>query len=214
MLLRVSDARPSPLGWAGAALRPRTTLVAATVLLLAAATALGLLTDRLADGARVSFETAPRLASLPDYGESGSDVLGYDHGEQVRFTLALRNRAPISLELHDIDPLPERLGLLEVEDATVDGRPVTDGGVLRLGPFEQVKIAVTARFDNCEYYTERAVGRYDAAQVTVQALGTRRREAVAFDQQLLVRAPTILGCPDRDLDRSARQRSEDASIRG
>jgi hypothetical protein len=214
MLLRAPERGSGPpAGARTRRARPRPLVVVALLVLVLVAS-LGTLVDRLGDGAPVVFEEAPRLAQLPEYGADGSDVLGYDHGERVELTVELRNRWPVPVRIVDVDALPGHLAMLVVESATVEGVDVADGPGVRVGPFSGVEVTVVARFDNCEYYTERAVDRFDSARVGTSLLGIPRHEQVTLDHQLLVRGPTILGCPDRVMDRSARQRGADASIRG
>jgi hypothetical protein len=96
-----------------------------------------------------------------------------------------------------LDPFPEHLGMLE---------PLDEPERVRLEPGERRELHVATRFANCEYYTERAVNLVDHAVVTVERLGVERTVHVPYPRQIVLRSPTILGCPDRVTDRSARQR--------
>ena len=139
-----------------------------------------------------------RIVGLDSYAPSGTTAVGYRHGAGVTVTLPLRNDGAQPVEVVAVDPFPELLGMLEVE--------LVGGDVLRLAPGEEDEVELTARFTNCEYYTERAMNLYRGATVTVAGLTGPRTVEVAYPREVVLRSPTILGCPDRVTDRSARQR--------
>lgn len=146
----------------------------------------------------LTFDGYERVAHLSAY-EHPVTAVGYADGEDAVVRVPLRlvgDRDPVTVLA--VDPFPELLGLLEVE--TVSGLPVT----LQSG--EHTTVDVRARFTNCRYYTERAVNHVQGAEVTVAApLGTDTA-ILDYPSAVVLRSPTILGCPDRVTDRSARQR--------
>ncbi|HWH32202.1 MAG TPA: hypothetical protein VNU01_05975 [Egibacteraceae bacterium] len=151
-----------------------------------------------------------RLVVLPRYGPNGSDVVGYRHGETVTVRFPLVNRGLLPLTVEAVEPFPIQLGLLVAEEIRVDGRalPVT------LSPRQRADVTVTARFDNCAYFTERAINPYEHAVVRWRAAGLGHTTQVTYADALLVRSPTIIDCPGRVMDRSAKQRNRDATITG
>jgi hypothetical protein len=186
----------------------RVALVAAALVLALAGIAV--LTSGVAGGTTLAVDGTDRVAELDTYGASGAAVVGYDHGSTVTVRFAVRNRGVLPVTVEQVDAFPEPLGLLTTRGVTVGGQPPP----VRLAAGAQAEVAVTARFDHCEYYTERAVNRFDHARVSWRTAGFGHTSAIAYPDELIVRSPTIVGCPDRVLDRSAKQRSEDATITG
>jgi hypothetical protein len=153
---------------------------------------------------------ASRHVRLEEYGAAGSHVAGYRHGERLVLRFTVHNRGWLPITLHDVDAFPMALGMLRPVDVRVDGRSLP----VRLGPGGGAEVTATGVFDNCEYFTERAINTYDHAAVTWRALGVSRAADIGYGDHLLVRSPTIVDCPGRVLDRSAKQRSRDATITG
>lgn len=153
---------------------------------------------------------AERHVVLEEYGRDGSQVIGYAHGERVTVRLALVNRGLAPVTIETLDAFPVVLGMLATERVLVDGRVLP----VRLGPRAAAEIEVTGRFGNCEYFTERAIDTYDHALVTVAGVGGSRVAVLAYADQLLVRSPAIVDCPDRVLDRGAKQRGAEGTITG
>lgn len=190
--------------------------VGLAVVLCLAATAALVGIDRavgLADGVGLDLGDYPREVELGDYGPRGSQIVGYDHGVVVEAGWQLRNAGVVPLRVTAIEPFPETLGMLAVEQVRVAGRTLP-GEPVTLRPGERASVTVLARFDHCEYYTERAVNVFAGARVHREVLGTPGVETVRYAHDVVLRAPTINDCPDRVTDRGARQRSEDATITG
>jgi hypothetical protein len=139
-----------------------------------------------------------RVAELPAYGAAGTTAVGYTDGRGATVELVVRNAGALPLTVHDLEPFPELLGMVETEQG--DGLPLTIAGG------EVASLEAHVRFTNCEYYTERAVNRFDTVQLEVERLGARWVVEVAHPREVVLRSPTILGCPERSTDRSARQR--------
>jgi len=154
--------------------------------------------------------SAPRLASLgqirpsavgapfvtvPEYGPRGSYVLGYEHGATVRLSLTVANdgRLPVTVTSVDLGGGPAPL--LAVRG--VEGLP------LSLSPGESGSVTASVAMVNCRFFNERQMQTYDVASVGFSSLGQGGTRLVRFDRQLLVKSPTVIGCPDRLLDRSA-----------
>ncbi len=146
----------------------------------------------------LAFVDHDRVAHLDAY-EQPLTAVGYAHGSGAVIEVPLTYVGTgAAVTVTDLDPFPELLGMLEVE--AVDGLPVT------LEPGEGSTVRVQARFGNCEYYTERAVNLFRGAEVTVTAAGATTTFTTPYPSEVVLRSPTILGCPDRVMDRSARQR--------
>lgn len=175
----------------------RTTLSLVALLLVGAVVAISR-PPALVAAAPLAILGHDRVAELPAYGASGTTAVGYRHGQPAVVELALGNRGAVPVTIHRLEPFPELLGLVE----TVAGEDLP----VLLGPGEVVTLTAEVRFANCEYYTERAVNRFDRARVRVERLGATRTLEVAYPREVVLRSPTILGCPERSTDRSARQR--------
>jgi len=151
-----------------------------------------------------------QVATLPDYGPRGSVVVRYQHDRVVTLRFTIANGGVLPVTVSDVQPFPTVLGLLTAETLTVGGKPLP----VRLGPGDKAEVVVQGRFDHCEYFTEKAIDPYNGAVVTWGIGPLSRTTTVAYSDTLLVRSPTILDCTDRVMDRSAKQRSEDATITG
>ncbi|HSK22547.1 MAG TPA: hypothetical protein VK906_05195 [Egicoccus sp.] len=139
-----------------------------------------------------------RVAELPAYGANGTTAVGYSDERDARVELSVRNRGRLPVTVHGFDPFPELLGM--VEAVRGDGLPVS------IAPGGTATLKAQVRFTNCEYYTERAVNRFLGATLQVERLGVTRPVEVSYPREVVLRSPTILGCPDRSTDRSFRQR--------
>lgn len=161
-------------------------------------------------GGYLRVEGTTQHANLPEYGADGSEIVRYLHGREITVRFPLRNPGLLPLTVEAVDPFPTVLGLLTPGRITLDGRelPAT------IAPRGTATVTVQARFENCAYFTERAIDPSTAAHVTWSALGVTRTAEVAYADELLVRSPTIVDCPGRVLDRSAKQRMRDATITG
>lgn len=159
---------------------------------------------------QVTVTGTDRTVHLEGYGAHGSTIVAYEHGALVTVRFAIANRGVLPVTVEALDPFPELLGMLEPVRVEVEGESLP----ARLGPREQASVRVIARFDNCEYFTERAVNQFASARLDLRVLGVARTVAMPYDDVLLVRSPTIVDCPDRVLDRSAKQRVKDGTISG
>jgi hypothetical protein len=139
-----------------------------------------------------------RVADLPAYGAGGTTAVGYTHQRYASVELPVHNAGKVPVTVHELEPFPELLGMVE----TLHG----DGLPTLIGPGETITLSARVHFTNCEFYTERAVNRFLAAQVEVDRLGTTWTVGVDYPREVVLRSPTILGCPERSTDRSARQR--------
>jgi hypothetical protein len=139
-----------------------------------------------------------RVAELPEYGVSGTTAVGYRDQRPARVVLEVRNTGTLPLTVHAFEPFPELLGMVETVHGEALPATVAPGG--------STALKAQVRFTNCEYYTERAVNRFDTVQLEVERLGSTWLVEVAHPREVVLRSPTILGCPERSTDRSARQR--------
>lgn len=168
------------------------------------------------------LEAAGRLEGLgpgqavvvEDFGERGSLVLRYRHDEETVYAFGLRNRGPIGVTVTAMEPALDPLALLEpLEvrlfppgadrrlDASEPFAPFT------LAPGEERTALVVARFGSCEYYTERALDLHDTHRVGFRLLGVPMIQEVAYPMEVVVRSPTIVNCPDREMDRTSHRRT-------
>lgn len=146
----------------------------------------------------LAFVDHDRVVHLTAY-EQPLTAVGYAHGSGALVEVPLEHTGDVgAVTVTDVDPFPELLGMLEVE--AVAGLPVT------LEPGDRSTVRIEARFANCRYYTERAVNLFRGAEVTVAAAGGTTTFTAPYPSEVVLRSPTILGCPDRVTDRSARQR--------
>lgn len=186
--------------------RSRRSLAVVVVLAVAALALLGLSGYRAAQGSlslgpvTPSFSGAAPAVTLPTYGLQGMHVLGYEHGATTRMSLPIRNRGLLPVTVEAVDLRGGIAPLLVVQD--VRGLP------LSLGPGESGVVEVTAELANCRFFHEREVQNYAGFTADVSLLGQTSTRWVAFDRPLMVRSPMIVGCPDRQLDRQANDRSD------
>lgn len=165
----------------------------------------------------VATEVLAGGTELETFGASGSVVFRYEHGAETFYAVTLRNDGRFGVTVTRLS-LPRELPLLEPVEvryfprghgATSD--PVADSSPFApfaLGPSEERTLVVRARFDNCEYYTERALEVLETIGVGFRAFGIANEARVALPRQLIVRSPTIRNCPDRTADRSENRRTD------
>lgn len=199
------------LGWRTVRTARAGVLTAASAVVLLLAVAAGAVaTAAPRTGGYLKVEGTTQHANLPEYGMDGSEIVRYLHGREIVVRFPLRNPGVLPLTVESIDPFPTVLGLLTPRRITVDGRALP----AVIGARRTATVEVRARFENCPYFTERAIDTSEAATVTWSTLGIARTAAVTYADELLVRSPTIIDCPGRVLDRSAKQRMRDATITG
>lgn len=179
------------------------------LLLVLGAAATAVLTARPGFAGDLRADSAEQ-ANLPEYGAQGSLIVRYRHGDTTAMDVELVNRGVLPITITGIEPFLTELGLATADRITVDGRPLP----VTLQRGERAALSVQATFGNCEYFTERAIDPSTHARVTWTALGVERTALIAYPQALLLRSPTIVDCPGRVLDRSAKQRNADATVTG
>jgi len=154
-------------------------------------------------------------ATVPEFEEAGATILNYVDGDYVTYAVTLRNSGPVGVRVTGL-PLPdagERRLLQPVAVGLSTGGSDDAAGVepltpFRLGAGEQRTVVVQARFDHCEYYTERAIDVIDSQTVQFRVAGIPRTATLQLVRPLLVRSPTIQGCDARTLDRSEHRRTD------
>lgn len=185
-------------------------VAAVTAVSLGVSGGLVLATDITATGDARLAATSGTVV-LDAYGPNGTLVQRYTDGDEVTLTFTLVNGGPLPIVIERIDAFDTHLGLLSPVGITLDGASLP----VRLPADGEVVVDARATFDNCEYYTERALERHDHATVTWSVLGLDRTSQVGYGRDVVVRSPTIAGgCSDRVMDRSAKRRSMDASPTG
>lgn len=150
-----------------------------------------------------TFGEGTQAVELPQFGEGGSYVLAYEDGAYGTIRIPLRNDSSFPVTIGDVRLTDEPRSLAEVVATSTEGGAVLP---LRLGAGEEAFVQLTVRFDNCDYYHERALERLESALVDVTVLGADGRVEVALDRPILVRSPMIVDCPDRVIDRQAKTR--------
>ncbi|HZN15167.1 MAG TPA: hypothetical protein VFB78_12915 [Acidimicrobiales bacterium] len=153
---------------------------------------------RISGTAPVGFGGAAEVVTLPHYGDGGSHILNYAHGDLVTLTFPLTNtgRLPVTVTAVRLGDRP--LSLLEPQDVVVGSARLP----MRLDPGKSASVVLTAREGNCRYFHEREIELFPAALVDLEVLGVNLTRRVAFDHEIVVHSPMIVGCPDRTLDRS------------
>ncbi|MGH3442820.1 MAG: hypothetical protein ACRDUY_12405 [Nitriliruptorales bacterium] len=154
---------------------------------------------------------------LETFGASGSVVFRYEHGAETFYAVTLRNEGRLAvtvtglgqdIELPLLDPVELRYfpqAHVATTDPVAASSPFT---AFAIPPSEERTVLVRARFDNCEYYTERALEVVETLRVAFRVLGIPSDARVALPRQLIVRSPTILRCPDRTADRGENRRTD------
>lgn len=185
---------PDPVG-RGRRRAGRRTLAAAALGSLVAGGALAAPPVELAQAAAVSFDAEATHLTVEGFDDRGVYSLRYVHGDEAEVRVPVRNDGWLSTT---------------VTSVSFDGRPApmidpigTDGTPVELSPGEEATLTVRVRFDNCEYYTERAMDVYEAVTVTSRTAGIASSTPVVLDHALVVRSPMMTTCPDRVSDRGA-----------
>jgi hypothetical protein len=176
-------------------------------LLLAAALAVaGLLTSLLlaAPGLTSFAETAPSVTgapyvTVPEYGERGAYILGYEHGAKVELAVPVTNTGRLPVTIRTVALQAGAAPLLLVRGA--ENLPLT------LGPGSSATVRLRAELTNCRYYHERALQVFSAVTVGYRSLWREGKRTVAFDRPIYLKGPMLVGCPGRMLDRNAENRS-------
>lgn len=173
-----------------------TGVVAVTVLgAIVAAALLAVPPVELAQAGPVTFDADATHLTLEDFDARGVYSLRYVHDGEAEVRIPVRNDGWMTTTIAGL---------------TFDGRPAPMiepvGGVglpVELEPGEQATVAVRVRFDNCEFYTERAIDVYGDVTVATRTAGIGSTTQVRLDHDLLVRSPMMTTCPDRVSDRGA-----------
>lgn len=156
-----------------------------------------------------------QATTIEEFEETGAHILRYSDDDYVTYSFTIRNTGPLGVTVTDVG-LPdqaERRLLQPVAAGLARGGRVSAEDMLPVEPFglaagEEQQIVIQARFDNCEYYTERAIEILGSQTITFRVAGVPRTMHTQFDRPLLVRSPTIQGCADRTLDRSENRRTD------
>ncbi|MBW3619078.1 MAG: hypothetical protein KY461_02435 [Actinobacteria bacterium] len=143
----------------------------------------------------VTFDDGAVNRTIEEFDARGMYTLRYVHGDEAEVRIPVRNDGWLPAT---------------VTGVAFDGRPApmivpsgTAGTPVDLAPGETATVAIRVRFDNCEYYTERAVDLYRAVAVTTSTFGLARTHDVVLDHDLAVRSAVMTTCPDRVSDRGA-----------
>ena len=161
------------------------------------------------------FGADTQVQTVPGYDVTGVHVLRYVHDKVVSYSLTVRNSGPLPITVAGVElpPQRERRLLQPVAfglpgNGSADADDMQDFEAVSLAPGAQQQIVIQARFDNCEYYTERAIETVDRQVVDFLVAGLPRKKTIHFERPLLVRSPTINRCEDRTLDRSENRRTD------
>lgn len=174
-------------------------LLTAALVLAGLLGSLALQAPGLASVARVqpAVVGAP-LVTVPEYGERGADILGYEDRAIVRLTLPLHNSGPLPVTVTSVSLGGGPAPLLAIRAVT--GLPTT------IWPGRSVSVAVTAELTNCKYFHEREMQTYDSVRLGLRSLGRSFVLDVGFARPMYLKSPMIVGCPDRKLNRQADNR--------
>lgn len=156
-----------------------------------------------------------QAVTVEEFDEAGVHIVKYEHGDTVSYSFTVRNTGPVGITVTGV-PLPEERErrLLQPVAATLPpGSSADNSGMTPFKPFalgagKAQQIVVQGRFDNCEYYTERAVEVVDGQTIEFRLAGVPRTATVPFERDLVVKSPVIKDCPERTLDRSEHRRTE------
>jgi hypothetical protein len=147
-----------------------------------------------------AFSGSAPAVTLPTYGAQGMHVVGYEHGATTRISLPIRNRGLLPLTITSVDLRGGVAPLLVVQE--VAGLPMS------LRPGQAGTVEVTAELANCRFFHEREIQNYAGFDLGVSLLGQSRTRYVEYDRPLMVHSPMIVGCPERQLNRQADNRSD------
>lgn len=157
--------------------------------------------DLAAGSTRV--DGAPPVVTVPEYGDDGTTVVAYRHGQSVEITVPLRNDGPLPVRVTGVATGAGVFPLLEVR--SVEGLPRT------IGPGDTGEVVLRAVLGNCRYYNERQLQLVRSLVVDVDSVvpfAGSTREELPLAQPLLVKSPMIVGCPDRTLTREDDSRAD------
>jgi hypothetical protein len=174
--------------------------VAVVGLLWSAALVLAPGTTELSAGTTALSGAAP-LRTVPEYGARGMHVVGYAHGAGLDLRVPLRNDGPLPVTVTRASTGAGAFPLLAV---TAEGLP------LSLAPGGTGELVLRGVLGNCAYYHEREAQDVSALVLEVRPdlpLAGTTTTVVPLDRPVFVRSPMIVRCPDRLLDRQARDRS-------
>lgn len=173
----------------------RRAVAGVALLAVAAAAALVLPPVDVAQAGPVQFDADATHLMLEQFDERGVYSLRYVHGEHAEVRIPVRNDGwlPTTVTGMSFDGRPAPM----IDPVGARGMPV------ELAPGEEATLTVYVRFDNCEYYTERAMDVYRDVTVTTRTAGVGTSTQVALDHDLVVRSPMMTTCPDRVSDRGA-----------
>lgn len=156
-----------------------------------------------------------QAVTVEGFNETGVHLVKYEHGDTVTYAFTIRNTGPVGITVTGV-PLPdhgERRLLQPVAAGFPAGHSDSGSEMLPFEPFslgagEEQQIILQGRFDNCEYYTERAIEVVDGQTIQFRVAGVTRTATVPFERALLVRSPVIKNCDARTLDRSEHRRTD------
>lgn len=167
----------------------------------------------------VAVVSASTSTFTVDYTDAPSvELVTYHHGREIGYAVELHNDGPIPVTVEEVpvDGMLDGLRLIRPTDVLVApvGAPVddpTEGArpfePFRLEPGASRTVIVGGVFDNCVYYTERAMDVITSQAVTWSIAGSSATKDVELSRQLAVRSPHIRDCPGRVMDRGARTRT-------
>lgn len=192
-------------------------MAAAVVLLVVAAYGVVHRYQPLAQVGELATSSDAGAVLVEEFEGTGATIVNYEHNAYLSYAFTLRNTGPVGVTVTSVDLPDERARrmLHPVQTSVFTSAAATPDDLadmaplqpFALGPGEERRIVVQARFDNCEYYTERGTELTHGHDVTFRVAGVKRTAELQFNRPLIVRSPTILGCDDRTLDRSEHRRS-------
>lgn len=175
-----TDGRSAGRLWAALVVAGALVAVAGAALLFASLRGPALVTPRFSGGDAVAIEWGNAEA----WGQPGSWVLDYRDGTTMTMAVPWSG-----------GPVAEAwLGAGPVDLATIIDTDVVGE-----------ELVATITFDGCDYFHERELQAYPTMTVVSADGGTTQ---LTFDRPLLVRSPMLWQCPDRTIDRDARNRSD------
>lgn len=173
-------ARAPGRAWLALVLVGALAVVAGAAVLVASLRGPTVVTPRFAGGDAVATDWGNAEA----WGRPGSWVLGYQDGTSMTMAVPWSG-----------GPVTEaRLGAGPVDLATITATEVVGD-----------ELVTSITFDGCAYFHERELQVFPTMTVVTPDGGTTQ---VTFDRPLFVRSPMLWQCPDRNIDRSANNRSD------
>lgn len=146
------------------------------------------------------------------------ELVDYDHGQAVSYAIELRNDGPLPVTVEDVPVATMEADRRLIRPGRVlvapEGTAAADAGE-GARPFEPFRlergahrtVIVEGVFDNCRYYTERAMDVIVAQPVTWSVAGWSTTTDLSLSHRLAVRSPYLRVCPGRVMDRGATTRS-------